>query len=220
MICRPRFLQRPTMPTQRFSWSVSRSIVKKFSMTLMFGLLLTLAISVSAMARPVSSPWAWMMRAWEWPPSRVVSISPFTRSKPAPQSCNCRTSSGPWRTTCSTVSGSHSPQPVRSVSAMCDSNESSGRSTEAMPPWAFQVLLSSRLALQTTMTLRWSAASSAARRPAMPAPTITQSAKSWLVEIESILTRYRRGSPNRIRSAGIGPCCFLFTHTATTALHE
>ena len=78
--------------------------MKKFSMTLMFGLLLTLAISASAMARPVSSPWPWMMRAWEWPPSRVVSISPSTRSKPAPHSSNCRTSSGPWRTTCSTVS--------------------------------------------------------------------------------------------------------------------
>ena len=47
----------------------------------------------------------------------------------------------------STMSQSFMPQPALSVSAVCDSNESVLSSTEAIPPCASQVLLSSKLDL-------------------------------------------------------------------------
>ena len=43
---------------------------------------------------------------------------------------------GASRTTISTTSGSQSPLPAASVSAMWSSNRSSGSSTPAIPPWA------------------------------------------------------------------------------------
>jgi len=58
------------------------------------------------------------------------------------------------------------------------SNESVSSIAEAIPPWALNVLLSFTLPLQITMTLRCSAVSRAARRPAIPAPITRQSVKS------------------------------------------
>lgn len=91
--------------------------------------------------------------------------------------------------TVSTTVGSLRPQPVFNVSAMWDSKESVLFSTDAIPPWACQVFDSWSFVLHTMMTLQFSEACIAARRPAMPAPMIRQSVKSWLVAIESMLTK-------------------------------
>ena len=53
--------------------------------------------------------------------------------------------------------------------------ESAFLRTEAIPPWALNVFESSRVCLQTIITEQFSAASMAARRPAMPVPIMRQS---------------------------------------------
>ena len=91
--------------------------------------------------------------------------------------------------TVSTTVGSLRPQPVFNVSAMWDSKESVLLSTEAMPPWALKVFDSWSFVLHTMIMLQFSEAAIAARSPAMPVPMMRQSVKSWLVAIESMLTK-------------------------------
>ena len=147
------------------------------------------AMTARIISNPVASPRAWTIRRWLCPPSRVNARAPFTRSNFVPQRTSCSICAGASWTTISTTARSHSPSPATSVSSTWLSKWSSGERTPAIPPWAYELLLSVTRSFVTTSTDRSAGTSSAARRPAMPAPTTSTSVKRWNVAFASNETR-------------------------------
>ena len=80
--------------------------------------------------------------------------------------------SGASATTARTTSSSHSPWPTTSVSAMCSPTESASPTAPAIPPCAYQVLVSAMRPLVTSYgPLR--RAGNAAVSPAIPLPMMS-----------------------------------------------
>src|SRR4029453_17994709 len=145
----------------------------------MRGVARTASLSARMISCPVASK-ACRMRRCECPPSWPRSYAqPSKSSRPSkrtPRPIRSRTRSGPSRTTTSTTSRWQRPAPAPRVSSMCDSKESSGLQTDAMPPWAYWLELSGRRSLVTRSTLPAAAQRRAQVRPAMPLPTTRKSA--------------------------------------------
>ena len=87
-------------------------------------------------------------------------------------------SAGPSSHSTRTARSSQRPSPAATVSLACSSGESSGPMAAAMPPCAYSVLLSLGSALVMTMMSPAGASSTAARRPAIPLPTMMKSPRT------------------------------------------
>ncbi len=154
---------------------------RPFSTTAMFSCSRTVRTSVFDSSRPVASPNACRMRAAECPASRPKARSyglpgAASLSKFAPQPAARARGPGLLRRRAGRRPRRTGHAPTSMVSATWASIESSGESTAAMPPWAYQVLLSATVSFASRMTSRpASAAAMAARRPATPPPMTSTS---------------------------------------------
>jgi len=166
---------------------VIKSIAMQFSSTWMCGCRRTRAARTLMIAAPVKSPLC-RMRRTEWPPSRPKSYSASAsrgcrglRSKRTPQLSRAPMRATPAVMMARAGSAWVSPAPATSVSCRCASMVSSCAMGTAIPPWAWEELLSSRVRLAQRITCPCGASSSAADNPARPAPMTRKSQSSVFI---------------------------------------
>ena len=162
------------------------------------------AISVRSISAPVASPPAWRTRRRECAASYPRARMCPSRSKLVPWRRSPRIAEGPRSAMALAASISVRPAPAVIVSCRCRSGSSSGPTAAAIPPCAYQVLLSRKGPL-VRMTIRSeSVKRSANESPAMPAPTMTTSASIRLSHRDTGVETYAAFMSNPARPSLMG----------------